>query len=42
MPTLTSDDMEWLVEFWGQDQDFTVLTNALKGDQAGLYVTTLI
>ena len=42
MPTLTSDDMEWLIEFWGQDQDFTVLTNALKGDQAGLYVTTLI
>jgi len=39
MPTLTNDDMEWLVEFWGQDEGYTVLT---KEVQKNLYVTTLI
>jgi len=39
MPTLTNDDMEWLIEFWGQEKGFTVLTNEA---QKNLYVTTLI
>lgn len=39
MPTLTNQDMEWLVEFWGQDAGYTVLT---KEVQENLYVTTLI
>ena len=39
MSTLTNDDMEWLVEFWGQEKNYTVLT---KEVQKNLYVTTLI
>ena len=39
MPTLTNDDMEWLVEFWGKEKGYTVLT---KEVQKNLYVTTLI
>ena len=39
MPTLTNQDMEWLVEFYGQKSDYTVLT---KEVQKNLYVTTLI
>jgi len=39
MPTLTNDDMEWLVEFWSKDAGYTILT---KEVQKNLYVTTLI
>lgn len=39
MPTLTNQDMEWLIEFWGEDAGYTVLT---KEAQKNLYVTTLI
>jgi len=39
MPTLTNDDMEWLMEFYGKKADYTVLT---KEVQKNLYVTTLI
>jgi len=39
MPTLTNHDMEWLVEFWGKEKGYTVLT---KEVQKNLYVTTLI
>jgi hypothetical protein len=40
MPTLTNHDMEWLMEFQGQQsKDYVVLT---KEVQKNLYVTTLI
>ena len=39
MPTLTNDDMEWLMEFQAQDKGYTVLT---KEVQKNLYVTSLI
>jgi hypothetical protein len=39
MPTLTNHDMEWLMEFYTQDEGYTVLT---KEVQKNLYVTTLI
>lgn len=39
MPTLTNDDMEWLMEFQAQENRYTVLT---KEVQKNLYVTSLI